>query len=719
MLTVALAGNPNSGKTTMFNALTGARQKVGNYPGVTVERREGMVEHCGNTINFVDLPGIYSLSAYSPEELVARKYLIHEQPHVIVVVVDSTALERSLYFIIQLMELNFKVIIALNMIDEARKSGIEIDCYKLEKHLKIKVVPTIAREGVGKVKILDSILSVIKESPPTPIIIDYGQELEQKINKMEQLIKPSNFMDFYYSSRIVAVKYLEKDSEILKEGEEAEKTVHQCLLYESEDAARITTDIYNYTPESIIADQRYGFIASIMNNRIYNKQYTNQVKKDLTEIVDRVLTSPFMGLLFLTFILYSTFWFSINLSETPMSWIESIFGWLETLTNEYIPQGLVNSLITNGILNGVGAVLSFVPIISLMFIAIALLEDSGYMARMSYMLDRVFRVFGLHGNSIVAMVVSGGIGAGCAVPGVMATRTLRSHKEKAATIITAPIMSCGAKLPVFTILSATFFPNNITEALFIITTSSWVFAFGISKLLRSTIIRGASTPFLMELPPYRLPTLKCLLLHAWERVWQYIKKAGTVILAVSIILWAAMSYPLLPDETLDSFNAQRVSISKNSSLTEPEKLLILKKIDNKESEMKLENSYAGRVGKSLEPISRLSGFDWKINIALVGGFAAKEVIVSTLSTALAMGNIGSDDGEQFVQTLRESKTFNLPKAISLILFTMLYAPCFVTVVVIGKEIGLKWAVFSIFFNTLFAFMISSIFYQVATNYFSF
>lgn len=718
MIRVALAGNPNSGKTTMFNLLTGARQRVGNYPGVTVECREGMLEHSGYLLNVVDLPGIYSLNAYSPEEIIAQQYLLHESPHIVIVVVDSTALERSLYFIIQLLELNLKVIVALNMIDEAKNSGIKINITKLQKELGIDIIPTIARKGYGKNELLDSVTAYKQPIEQVAIKIDYGAELEHTIKRMDNIIKSTSFLDYYHESRTIAIRYLERDTEIQKEGISCNQDIHNLLISEVFEATKVTTSYFNNTPESMIADKRYDYISSkITSNNIHWLPY-NQTKKDITEITDKILTSPLIGTIFLCLILYFTFWFATSFSETPMNWIESFFEVLTSYANAFIPKGHYNSLVTNGILAGIGSVLSFVPIISLMFIAISILEDSGYMARMSYMLDKVFRIFGLHGNSILALIVSGGIGAGCAVPGVMATRTLKSPKEKIATILTAPIMSCGAKLPVFTLLSAAFFPEHITESLFIITSASWVFALLIAKLLRSTIITGKPTPFLMELPPYRLPTLKSIIIHSWGRVWQYIRKAGTIILGVTIILWASMSYPLLPAPVSRQFEIERDIVKNNPIISESEKTERLRLINNHESENKLINSYAGRVGKAIEPISKLAGFDWKINISLLGGFAAKEVIISTLATAFSMNEVSPEESNSFSSVLKNTPSFSKATAISLILFTMLYAPCFVTVVVIGREAGKKWAVFSIIFNTFFAFVISTIFYQLAVHYYS-
>ena len=718
LISIALAGNPNSGKTTMFNLLTGARHKVGNYPGVTVERKEGIVEYKANCINFIDLPGTYSLNSYSPEELVARKYLLEECPHAVLVVVDSTALERSLYFILQLLEIGLKVIIALNMIDEAEKSGLKIDIKSLQNELGVPIIPTIARTGKGKSEILNAIIQLSVTPNQAPLKINYGQELEQALKKMTNLIESTNFLDFNYNNRTTAIGYLERDAEITNKGKLENPDIHNILTEEAIETTRITTSLCTYTPESIIADQRYDYISALIKNRINYSKRTNQFKRDFTEIIDRLVTNPLFGTIFLCLVLYATFLFATSLSEWPMGIIQTGFDWLSKIAQQIIPNGLLKSLIINGVINGVGSVLSFVPIIGLMFIAISMLEDTGYMARMSYMLDKVFRIFGLHGNSIVALVVSGGIGAGCAVPGVMATRTLRDRKEKIATIITAPMMSCGAKLPVFTVLSAAFFPNHITESLFTITILSWLFVFTVSKLLRSTIISGDSTPFLMELPPYRLPTLKCLILHSWERVWQYIRKAGTVILGVSIILWAAMTYPNITPEKAAYYQNSRTSITENDKLNNAEKEAALHQLANNEAEDKLENSYAGKIGKMLEPISRLAGFDWKINISLVGGLAAKEVIISTLSTAFSIGEVDPEESSSLTEVLKNNKAFSTSTAISLILFSILYAPCFVTVVVIAKEAGVHWALFSLVFNTLLAFAVSATFFQISTHYFN-
>ena len=392
--------------------------------------------------------------------------------------------------------------------------------------------------------------------------------------------------------------------------------------------------------------------------------------------------------------------------------MESFFGWLNETATAILPEGLLSSLIVSGIIDGVGGVLGFTPLIMIMFFFLSFLEDSGYMARMAYMLDRVFRIFGLHGCSVMPFIISGGIPGGCAVPGVMAARTLRSPKEKIATVLTAPFLSCGAKVPVFLLLAAAFFPGSGASALFWITLGGWVMALLAARLLRSTVIKGEATPFVMELPPYRMPTLKGMCLHTWERVWQYIKKAGTVILAISILLWAAMTFPGPSEEQTARFADERLAAQAMSWDSDQALEEALAEIDNAEAQEALRTSLAGMVGTALEPMSKPAGFDWRTNIALLGGFAAKEVIVSSLGTAYSLGEVDPEESTGLSEKLRIDPAWNMWVAVSLIAFVLLYAPCFVTVAVIGREIGWKWAAFSVAFNTVLAYGVSVSIYQV-------
>jgi ferrous iron transport protein B len=426
-------------------------------------------------------------------------------------------------------------------------------------------------------------------------------------------------------------------------------------------------------------------------------------------------------------VLYAIYKFTFSFGEIPMNWVENLFAWMADMATRLIPPGLLQSMVVSGIIGGVGGVLSFVPLIALMFMCIAFLEDSGYMARVAYMLDRVFRIFGLHGCSVMPFIISGGIAGGCAVPGVMATRTLRSPKEKLATLLTVPFMPCGAKLPIFILLVGIFFPENKATVLFLISLVAWATALIVSKILRSTIIKGAPTPFVMELPPYRYPTLSGLLIHTWERTWQYIKKAGTVILAISILLWAAMTFPRLPVEQVHKFTRHKAEIERqiqeikaqNSGSDDQSAIAAIAKhkqliagLDAELARKKLQYSLAGRLGTLLEPITKWAGFDWKINISLIGGFAAKEVIISTLGTAYSLSQVEAEESVSLADKIVRDPRWDTKRAISVILFILLYAPCLVTIIAIAKETDTwRWALFSMTFNTIFAFVLATVVYQ--------
>jgi len=715
MLNIALAGNPNAGKTTMFNALTGSRQSVGNYPGVTVEKRVGFVTHNGLKLNVVDLPGTYSLTAYSQEELVARDYLVKERPQVVIDIVDANSLDRNLYLGVQFMELGIPLVLALNMMDEVRKSGKGIDTRKLSRLLDMPVVETVARAGVGKTRLLEEAVTYaqVREGSWKPLTISYGPDLDPALLDMAALIEQEKFLTDLYPARWLALKFLEGDIQIRNLAETVGGVGRKLfeIVQKTKKHCRATLDT---TPEAIIADYRYGFIASV------TKQVVTTVKDQRDRIavsdkIDRVLTHRILGPALMLGVLYGMFLVTFSVGDIPMGWVESFFAWLGGAAAEFLPEGLLRSMIVDGIIGGVGGVLGFVPLIMIMFLGISFLEDSGYMARMAYMMDRVLRIFGLHGCSVMPFIVSGGIPGGCAVPGVMGTRTLRSPKEKLATLLTLPFMPCGAKVPVFLLLGAAFFEDAAAQLLFWITLGSWVTALLVSWVLRSTVIRGEATPFVMELPPYRLPTLKGVCIHTWERAWQYIKKAGTVILAISILIWAAMTFPTLPREKTDAIREQREAIQiRLDSVEEPDQAPLqteITRLENRAAEAALKNSFAGRIGAGLESITRWAGFDWRVNVALVGGFAAKEVIVSTLGTVYSLGAVDVEATEGLSRRLQKDPHWNRLRAVSLIIFVMLYAPCFVTVVAMSRESTWKWALFSMVYTTILAFSLSVAVYQ--------
>ncbi|QTA79642.1 Fe(2+) transport protein A/Fe(2+) transporter protein B [Desulfonema limicola] len=716
ILNIALAGNPNAGKTTMFNALTGARQSVGNYPGVTVEKREGQVIVGEKKINIVDLPGTYSLTAYSQEELVARDYLVNERPHAVIDVVDASSLERHLYLGLQFMELGIPMILALNMMDDVRKSGKKIDTEKLSELLDMPVIETVARTGEGKQKLIQEAVRYAEERNGTwkSIKISYGPDLDPVLLDMADLIEKEKFLTDLYPPRWLALKYMEGDVQIKSFGDKAGdigKKLNQ-MVEKIQKHCRATLDT---SPEAIIADYRYGYIASVTRQGVITS--TGQKERIIfSDKIDQVLTHRIIGPCFMIGVLYAMFVLTFSVGEVPMGWVEAFFAWLAGAVAGFTSPGLLQSLIVDGIIGGVGGVLGFVPLIMVMFLGISFLEDSGYMARMAYMMDRVLRIFGLHGCSVMPFIVSGGIPGGCAVPGVMGTRTLRSPKEKLATLMTLPFMPCGAKVPVFLLLGGAFFHGAAAEVLFWITIGAWLTAFAVSWVLRNTVIRGEATPFVMELPPYRMPTIKGIFIHTWERAWQYIKKAGTFILAVSILIWAAMTFPSLPDDKAKVFEDQRKIVeAQRAADLNPENQEIFKKeiakINNMEAEAALKNSLAGKIGTSLESLTSIAGFDWRINIALMGGFAAKEVIVSTLGTAYSMGDLDNENAGGLSDRLKNDPKWDTRRALSLIVFVMLYAPCFITVVTMAKESSWKWAAFSVFYTTILAFLASAAVYQ--------
>ena len=646
----------------------------------------------------------------------------------VVNIVDASSLERNLYLTLQFMEMGIPVCIALNMIDVAESRGIRIDTKKLSELLRVPVIPTVARIGKGKRELMETVAAHLKDTAADPLLINYGRDIEKALDEIEHKIKENNLFTENYPARWMALKYIEEDEKILETGFQTNPALSGEIMQIVEKlSAHVQATLDTY-PEAIIADQRYGYINSLLKQGVirYNQ---DRNRLQTSDRIDKVVTNRFLGPVFMIAVLMGLYHFTFTYSELPVSWVESFFAWLGSIAEAHIPEGLLKSLVLSGMIDGVGGVLGFVPLIMFMFFGISLLEDSGYLARVAYMLDRVFRVFGLHGSSVMAFIVSGGIAGGCAVPGVMATRTLKSPKERLATLLTVPFMNCGAKMPVFALLVAAFFAENQATVMIIITMIAWAGALLVAKLLRTTIIKGTSTPFVMELPPYRLPTFKGLLIHTWERTWQYIRKAGTVILCISILLWAMMTFPRLPESEIKDFEQKKQTLivsTPTSIVTEADtagddtKLSSvasgfkqrLDELEAEHAEAALRNSVAGRFGTAMERITRHAGFDWRTNIALVGGFAAKEVIVSTMGTAYSLGAIDPEETGSLSEALVQAPGWRPLTALSLIIFTIFYAPCFVAVVCIAREAGSwKWGAFSMIFNTVLAFGLAVITYQ--------
>ena len=716
-ITAALAGNPNCGKTTLFNNLTGSRQHVGNYPGITVEQKEGCRLHHEQGIRFIDLPGTYSLSAYSVEELVARDFVINEKPDVIVNVVDASNLERNLYLSTQFLELGLPVIVALNMMDVAQSRGLSIDSAKLEALLGVPVVPIVARSGKGMDALLDTIVRVAEgKITPEPLLINYGADIEEALRDLEPGLSRCSALHDLYPLRWLGVKLLENDSQIIEKVRACAPDDADTMLARCEAAASHLQQTLSVYPEAIIADHRYGFIKSILRQGVIS---SSQVSDRLytSDRIDQVVTHRILGPIIMALVLFGLYTFTFSFSGSLVGWTEEFFALLNRGIDSIMADGPLKSMLMSGVVDGVGGVLGFVPIIMFMFFGIAVLEDSGYLARVAFMMDRIFHFFGLHGSSVMPFIISGGIAGGCAVPGVMATRTLRSPKERMATMLTVPFMNCGAKLPVLTLLIGAFFSSHQAWYMFLATVLSWVMALCAAKILRLTVLRGESTPFVMELPPYRFPTARGLVIHTWERTWQYIKKAGTVILGISILLWALMTYPGLPEERVAAYDLKRQQVQSqfagNDNAEALEKALL--EVDAAEATEHLRNSFAGRIGTALEGVSSLAGIDWRTNIALVGGFAAKEVIVSTLGTAYSLGEVDPEESSTLSERLAADPNWNAVSALAVLVFIMFYAPCFVTVVCIAKEAGSwKWALFSVVFNTVFAFLLAVLIFQIGS-----
>lgn len=715
---IALAGNPNCGKTTLFNAYTGSRQHVGNYPGVTVDRKEGTISVDNTPVTLVDLPGTYSLTAYSQEELVARDELSLGRVDAVIDCADASALERNMLLTVQMMEMGMPVVLACNMMDEARKAGIHIDMQKLSEQLGTPVLPIVARNGEGIREVARAALDLAKKGRKEPLHINYGPELTEAVEALEKRLSEEKILIDRYHPHWTALKLLEGDTKVQESVREARPDLAPEILSYCEGIEEKVKAATQATCESVITDARYGYIRGLLAQGVV-KQDPGKDRLALSDRLDKILTNRFLGPLIMIGVLYLMFVITFNLGAYPQEWLEDFFAWMGSELGDHMDDGLLKSLICDGIIAGVGGVVSFVPLIAIMFALIAFIEDSGYMARIAYMMDRIFRFFGLHGASVMPYIIAGGIAGGCAIPGVMATRTLRSPKEKLATLLTLPFMCCGAKVPCFLLLIAAFFPKSPALAFFLVLCCGWVGALLMASLLRHTIIRGAGTPFVMELPPYRLPTIFSILMHMWERTWMYLKKAGTIILAISIVIWAAMTFPSLPDsqkapfeEKVAALEGQQKGLKEDSEQYKA----LQDQIDEANNDLaaaQLRYSYGGRIGVAIEPVTKYLGFTWRTNIALVAGVAAKEAVVSTLGTAYSMGEQDPEDAAPLGERLKQDPDFTPAVALSLMIFILFYSPCFVSLVVIKSEAGgWRWLFFSMIVDTIFAAILAFIAYNI-------
>ncbi|MCL2608320.1 MAG: ferrous iron transport protein B [Treponema sp.] len=677
---IALAGNPNCGKTSLFNALTKSHHKVGNYPGVTVEKREGTCGRGGRTYHFVDLPGIYSLTAYSMDEVVSRDFILDEKPDLILNVLDATNLERNLYLCLQFQELGVPLVAALNMSDEAKAKGIVIDDAKLSALLGLPFVRTVGSKGIGIEAVLDAIddtwenrkNKTYKEILGDKII--YGDEIEKQLEDIERTINADDVLAKKFPARWLAVKLLEEDGNALDRlrghADGAE------IISRAKIAGGRIRERYGKTAETAVSERRYGFIRETLKEAV---KVNRRNEFSITESIDGIIMHRFLALPIFIGVLWLVFRLTFLLGDMPGQWLASAFRLLGEGVSLVIPAGLFRSLIVDGIITGVGSVLSFVPLIIILFTLLSILEDVGYMARSAYATDKLLHTFGLQGQSILPMM----LGFGCTVPAVMAARMLKNKRDRIITVLITPLMSCGAKLPVYVLLSAALFGDNAPNMIMLVYAVGVALSLICSLVLKKTILSGDPTPFVMELPPYRIPTPKGILWHVCEKVWMYVKKAGTVIFAASIFVWAIIYFPVAQDG-------------------QPE-------------QVQLERSIAGSIGRAIEPIFRPLGFDWKIAVASLTGFAAKEVTVSTLGVLYGVSGDPEGQGGQDL-SLREAiardKNFTPLIGFVVMIFTLIMPPCFAALTMIKMELGTKWLVFEMGFLFSIGWLIGFAVFQI-------
>lgn len=706
-LKVAIAGNPNCGKTTIFNAITGANYKVANYPGVTVERREMDMLYNGYTYDLIDLPGVYSLSAYSQDEVVACDVLLNEKPDFIIDVIDATNLERNLYLTLQLVELGIPVVCVLNMYEFAEKDGIKINEKILTELLKLPVLKVYGSKYESVLLILDKIENMYKSGNKLDkdASMQYGETVEKSIKAITDSMQ-GDISNLH--KRWLAIKTLEKDERAIHSirrecsngGEVIETVNKEIIKLENSENAK---------SDSIMADKRYSYIRGALQEAV---QKDSVRAFSFTEAADVVFLNKWLGIPIFLAVIWLIFYATFTLGAYPQGWIESGLGLLSDFVGGLLPDGsLVQSLVVDGIIGGVGAILSFFPLVLILFIGISFLEDCGYMARAAFIMDRVMHKLGLHGQSFIPLF----LGFGCSIPATMAARTLRNKKDRIVTVLITTFMSCGARVPVFVLFTAAFFPNNAPTVMFSIYIIGVIIGFIVAFVLRKALFKGEETPFVMELPPYRVPRPKAILRHMFDRGWMYIKKAGTYVFAASIIVWVLMTFPQYePSEQEEAiFTEQAVALALEQGLDIEDKEVINTEYERIVSSETLERTYGGQIGKFVEPIIKPLGFDWRIGIALVAGGAAKEVLVSTIAQIKAI-EFDEEDTSTLEESLQNDPVFNNWVVVyTLMLFVLLYFPCFAAIGVMGSEIGNKWIPFIVVYTLVVAWVVSFIFYQIA------
>ncbi len=716
VISVALVGNPNCGKTTLFNYASGSKERVGNYAGVTIDAKEAKFRQKQFTFRISDLPGTYSITEYSPEELFVRSHIVSKRPDIVVNVVDASNLERNLFLTTQLIDMNIKVVIALNMYDELSQKSVRFDYKHLEEMIGVPIVPTVASKGKGIKELFDRIIEVYEERDPVVrhIHINYGPEIERSIKAIQQEIKKDDQRNKNYSSRFLSIKLLEEDKQtqdLLKNSPLYDRIV-QTAGHEINRLEQLLGD----QSETLIADAKYGFIAGALKETY---RTAPQSRREQSRDVDRILTHKFWGFPIFIFFIWMTFQATFSLGNYPMEWMDAGIGWIGNIIGTYMPDGALKDLVIDGIIGGVGGVIIFLPNIMILFFFISLMEDSGYMARAAFIMDKLMHKIGLHGKSFIPLIM----GFGCNVPAVMATRTLDNRNDRLLTMLIIPFMSCSARLPVYVLLISAFFIHHQGAILFLIYFIGILLAVLMGLFFKKTLFAKKEVPFVMELPPYRMPTIKNTTIHMWHKGSQYLRKMGTVILFASVLIWAMGYYPRHVNYS-KNYDSMLTQVQTSNTLTEKQKEEESGKIELAQEEERQENSYIGKIGHFIEPVIRPLGFDWKIGMSIITGMAAKEIVVSSMGVLYNAGLDADENSQSLKQKLQEQtftsgprvgeKVFSPLVAFALMVFVLIYFPCIAVVAAIKKEANWKWAIFTTVYTTAIAWVAAFAIYQVGS-----
>ena len=705
-ITVALVGNPNCGKTSFFNHATGLREKVGNYSGVTVDSKLGYFQYKDYTIALVDLPGTYSLTEYTPEELYVRQYIMEEHPDIVLNIADASNFERNLFLTTQLIDMNVPMVMALNMYDELEKNGDHLDLETLSELFGFPIIPTISSKGVGIQDVMAKIVDLYEnlEQHTKHVHINYGADLEKSIGIVKEEMLKHLDLSGAYSTRYLAIEMLAGDKVITElvgkfddDGSVAKVVDEQRQQIEKQ---------YNEDAATIVSGAKYGFVrGALLETYTQGKDKSKQPAYS----VDKLLTNRWLGFPILIFFLWFMFQMTFTLGAYPQAWLESFFGWLGDVITRLLPDGMVKDLLVDGIIAGVGGVCAFLPNILILFFFISILEDTGYMARAAFIMDKLMHRMGLHGKSFIPYI----IGFGCSVPAIMATRTLENRKDRILTIITVPFMSCSARLPVYLLLISAFFTKHQGLILTSIYLIGIVMAVVTSLLVKKVAFKNVRDQFVMELPPYRIPTFRNAVIHMWDKSVQYLKKMGSVILVATVIIWALEYFPHHSPE-LDRYTAQIERVGEDETLTEAEKSAQISQLELDCSACQIENSYLGRFGRFIAPVFRPLGFDWQMGVSLITGFAAKEIVVSSMGV-LYHSDAAADENSSALQKSLQNHTWSSGPdigkpvftpwvAFGFMVFILLYFPCVAAITAVKRESNIKWMLFTMFYTTSVAWL---------------